>query len=173
MSLCGRTTACVLAALPLFTSGCVRQRPETLEPRELTEFDKELAEEAIRFIEQAAAEQKVVNRYGKLNSIKMKALAWGQSLSIGDIHPTRILLMICTAEFDRLTVDIPVGFSNTLPSGIHLTPSYEFETKEDSPLADCQLKTYGGELWFVRNGGNMMRVKCDISACYNHPDFRL
>lgn len=82
-----------------------------------------------------------------------------------------MLVIQCLARFDKFSTKIEVQVFDGAAFNISMVPTEEFATKENSPLSDCKLVQDGDELWFVRTGGDQMRVQSLVASQISHPDF--
>ncbi|QDU89104.1 hypothetical protein Pla175_24900 [Pirellulimonas nuda] len=153
----------------LSTSGC---NSRSIQPRNVSADDRRIASETVKQLEsKVASNDTLVRRHGRFASMEILSIRRLPPVDFMDYHQPAMLAMDCVCHFESFSTKMEVQVIDGAAFSILMQPSEEFATKENSPLSDCTLVQNGDELWFVRTGGDQMRVQSVVTCQVSHPDF--
>lgn len=183
-----RNSATTITALAIAIGfqGCARTPPP---PPKVTAIDLRIADESARFLERSLSalpdDHEIVRRYGTFVSMETDSVerhpAYGAGLGAGGTPPC--LKFGCHCTFKKFPAHLVVTiFEGDVGSGPAFCSSpgespVEFvlepsaENVRTGVLSDCNPKMIGNELWYVREGDDQLRVRCEVSCWLSHPDF--
>ncbi|TWT87016.1 hypothetical protein [Stieleria varia] len=163
------TCTALACAAVVALSGCESATHQT---RQVSSDDKRIASETVEFVQsQVASNGELARRHGDFESLEIRSIRRLPPFDVFDVHEPAKLLIECLARFERFSTKIEVHVFDGATFNILMMPTEEFATKKDSPLSDCKLVQDGDQLWFVRTGGDQMRVQSIVTCQISHPDF--
>ena len=152
-----------------YLTGCDSRSSQ---PTQVSAEDRRIAAESIELVKsQVASSGELTRRHGKFVSLDIRTVRRSPPLDVFDLHEPAMLVIDCVAIFEDFSTKIKVLVFDGAAFNISMMPTEEFAINENSPLSDCKLVQDGDELWFVRTGGDQMRVQSIVTCQTSHPDF--
>lgn len=164
-------------------SGCA-DSPQKPLPK-VTDVDLRIAEETVSFLKEYLSalpeNHELVQRYGRFVSLETEPVvrhpAYAASFGPGGSSPC--LGLGCRCVFEEFPGYLPVTIFEAKDrsgpgfylDGFEIVMQPKVEVVTTGVLSDCQPKLIDGELWFVREGGDQVAVRCMIHCWIGHPDF--
>lgn len=154
-------------------------------PPKVTQVDLRIAEETTSFLKESLAAlpetHELIQRYGRFVSLEASPVQRNSAYKapFGEGGFPACLHLGCRCVFEKhpgyLSVTIFKSKDQSGPSfyqdGYQVVMEPTAETVTTGVLFDCQPKLIDGELWFVREGGDQVSVRCTLQCWIGHPDF--
>lgn len=175
---------CVLSVATgcLIAGGCRPRVANTV----VTPQDQQVATECAQFIEQTLKglpdDHPLVLRYGRYASMTLSSVTRNASSPAtlgGHGFPANLQVTCqCLCEKYPASIGVTIVNYNSGKAVQFFTPEEPFaiaplpNAEISGVLSDCKPVLRGDQLWFVREGGDMAEIVCQVSCILQHPRFR-
>ena len=151
----------------LLVMGCESRSSRTIssETIKVSADDKRIASRVVELVKpKVASNGELARRYGIFVSMELRSIKRLASVKVYGYKTPVAFLVKCFCRFDKFSTIVDINVIKDANFNIKMVPTEEFATQEDGPLSDCELIQDGDELWFVRTGGDGMRVRSVVTC---------